>query len=453
MTRRLLTTLVALTSVAGLAAAEPERVIREGAGSRREKLDQMELTPFNQTLWSSMTDWTGGEPLNPTTTDGKVVVIYTWASYLNTSVRPMSIVRRIIEKYGDQGVVAVGLHSDEGWDGAAEVAEKRRANFPIAHDKGDAVRKALHSDQDPDFYIIDRAGQLRFADVDTASVERAVAQLVEESSQYAAATLDRMAEAERKAAEAARRAAPIRQNVSLDRLPASLPFPPPSEEAYAAADWPKMWKLGDIEKLFDLSSADREEDEPRPIPLPEDAEWVPGKPDTKGKITVVYFFTEEQRASWIGLNYGGIQELFNEMQKLQELHPRDLAVIGAIERHTNDSRRRDDDSNAEEQRRKAERIFNSFARLNYLNHTMLNDWEQGAVLQAVRGDSRSRNGEWPISYVALIDSSGTLRYHNTIALDTTRDEFNAALRTMLNNDPGVLARRAAEAEYLRKLRE
>src|SRR4030095_5940001 len=59
--------------------------------------------------------------------------------------------------------------------------------FAYGVDAQNEFRKALLSTQDPDFYIVDRAGNLRYADVETASVEGAVNFLVDETADTAAA--------------------------------------------------------------------------------------------------------------------------------------------------------------------------------------------------------------------------------------------------------------------------
>ncbi len=47
-------------------------------------------------------------------------------------------------------------------------------------DQGSKIKKALHADSYPDYYLIDRAGKLRIADLANHELERAVEALVTE---------------------------------------------------------------------------------------------------------------------------------------------------------------------------------------------------------------------------------------------------------------------------------
>src|SRR5690606_31481296 len=107
--------------------------------------------------------------------------------------------------------------------------------------------QALKVDQDPDFYIIDRAGRLRFADVHTNSVSDAVAEVVTETRDAAADLPDILA-AQRAAEEAARRrTGGINPEANLSDLP---DFDPQvGAEMYEAARWPERWKEFEEERL------------------------------------------------------------------------------------------------------------------------------------------------------------------------------------------------------------
>lgn len=65
-------------------------------------------------------------------------------------------------------------------DRMAAFAKEKGINYPIAIDtKGETV-KAFAVDSFPDYYVIDRAGKLRVADLANSELDRVVAQLLKE---------------------------------------------------------------------------------------------------------------------------------------------------------------------------------------------------------------------------------------------------------------------------------
>ena len=106
--------LVALATVPASA-----QVLRESSGQRRADLDRKELAPFSFG-WSSLTDWANGDALSSAATDGNVVLIMTWANWNPASTRLLPMVERLWTENQAKGLVVVGVHHDEGWEGAAE---------------------------------------------------------------------------------------------------------------------------------------------------------------------------------------------------------------------------------------------------------------------------------------------------------------------------------------------
>lgn len=451
--------LVAMIGVVGLIAGvsgAKDEIVREGVGERRAALDKMELTDFDQSLWSGLTEWVNGEAVTPTTVEGKVVLVYTWSAFLPTAVRPMSVVNRLAERFGERGLVVVGVHNDEGWEDAARTAERRRATFPIARDAGNAFREAMRVDQDPDFFVIDRSGRLRYADIETASVERAVAGLLDESVGEAQTLLDRMADAEARAAEDARRAARLRSRINL----ADLPWPdfaPPSEEAYASAAWPEMDTGDDTRRRRRSAPAG-----PVEINWNDELTWSPGFPEhTEGRVTLIYLFNPkaiEQSAR----GGGSLVEALQGLDQLQVAHARDLLVVGAMISPTQDNGRRR--RRGDEDEMKPEEIAERFRKMLEIpvNHVRVADLGGSIVTSRLTpnngegsGRSSRRGGQAFIGpYHILVSSDGVVRWHGNIASSRERyAEWEAALDTMLKVDPGVAARRAAEQAYIRSVTE
>jgi len=426
-------------AVGSLAAAAPADVIREGTGARREALNEMELKPFDQNLWSELSSWTNGDPITPSAIDGKVVVIYTFSSFLPQSLRPLVALDRLQKRYEDQGVVVVGVHHPQRFDDAERQVSRRRASIVFAHDADGRFRDALRVDQDPDLYVIDRAGHLRYADIETGSIDDALTELIAESPVAAGSVLDRRAQAKRDAEREARRSASLRSQVDLATLP-EVPFTMPGPEAFDDVDWPTFYEYQEPGRG---RGRDREEDSPRPISLPAEGNYKPAPPTEKpGRVTMLYFWTPDRgMAAW--------NEFYDEMQQIQREHPRDLQIVGvAVPVEQQNRGRRGND---EDEQRRVERLqkrFNEFFGRKPLNHTILDQIDGSGLLNEVAGGGSSRGGRgnYVIPYAALISSDGQLRWHGIYTWQ--QEEFRDAFQRILRDDPGVRARRDAEKAFI-----
>ena len=86
----------------------------------------------------------------------------------------------LASKHKDQGLVVLGVHTTgSGAKMAAFVAEQK-ITYPVAIDVDNKTTTAFGVDSYPDYYLIDRAGNLRVADLQNAAVDTAVATLLAE---------------------------------------------------------------------------------------------------------------------------------------------------------------------------------------------------------------------------------------------------------------------------------
>ncbi len=413
-------------------------VAREGSGERREALDAMERAPM-PAIWGDLTGWSSEEPIDEGDISGKVVLLVTWASWYPPSQRVLPLAERLYQAHAGDGLVVIGVHHPRGFERAASIAKARGVTFPIAHDAEGKVRETLRVDQDPDFYVIDRAGQLRYADIATGSVEDAVEELLAESREQAASLNERLEAMRRASEEAFRRTDAINQEVDLRNLP-EIPFTPPSDRDWALVEdkWPEMPE----------DRRSRRGDTVRKVQLSETMQMRPGMPATKGRAMVLYFW--HPGVLWTH------QKTMRFMDELQKKKGRDLVVIGVL---TPDSSRRT--------RRGEEDTFNDplvlgaalerTYRTKNLAHTLAFD-PTGSLMSSASGESRGRGG-FDIrtsrgrngnttelgAPAAVVSSDGTVRWYGF----STDPAFIAAVDQVLRIDPGVKARRAAEEEYIR----
>jgi len=414
-------TLAALLALAGQAVAQQDAtILREATGSRAATLGEMELKPFDSALWSSLSSWTNGEALDAAATEGKVVVIATWATWNQASTRVIPMLQSLKTKHEADGLLVVGVHHAQGWDKAEQILTQRRADFLDAHDSAGKFRQAIHADQDPDFYLIDRAGQLRFADIRTESVPAAVKLLLAEDVSAAASLSDRLAAKAAEADAALRKPRAIQSGLDMRSLP-EVPFLAPSPEAYARVKWPKPKE--------DDNSRNRNDSGPRALPVPESG-WISGvKPKTDGRAVVYYAWELDDPRS---------AEIARQMERLQTQLGRDVVIVGIC------TGIRSADRNSRNQEQIEPEVFlrrmQQFRASHGLTHPMIAD--PGGSQFSDSNRNRGSNED----YVAnVVSSDAILRWEGGVA----DPAFRAALDRVIDIDPGVQTRRAAEQAYIR----
>ncbi len=408
-----------------------DEIIREGDDERRDALNEMELTPFPLEWWDMVSDWRLGEAPTPETTDGKVVLIMTFSGWYPPSLRSLGVMSRLGEEHAQDGLVVVGIHDMEAWEDGVVEAQARNVTFAVGHDTENKFRETIMVDQDPDFYLIDRAGQLRYTDIETSSVETAVRMLLDESREDAATVIDRIADATRRAELEARRTGRINQSATLREIPA-VPFAMPSAEAYANLRWPRPPR--------NQSTPQGQEPEAiaRPVALPREG-WWPQPPSPLGRATVIYFVDRRVPQT---------VEMIGDMDDLQRRYSRDLNVIGSLSPILQDNSQptATPASPATDPMEVIRRAHENMG----LAHTLVLD-PAGALIGAAGGGTtttfsfNSGGGVSP-TYAAIASSDGIVRWFG----DATSTAFESAVREVARIDPGVKARRAAEDEYVRR---
>jgi len=413
----------ALLLAAGGRALGADNVVREGEGLRRMTLNTMELKPFPGEAWAGLTDWTNGRAVSAGDIDGKVVLILTWADWYPASKRAVAVASRLADTHAKEGLVVVAAHDPQGWAEAQKPAAGKDSAFLLAHDAKGEFRKALQVDQDPDFYVIDRAGQLRFADIATESVEGAIRQLLGETADTASGLSGKLAADAKAADEQRRRTDSIRQSVSLTDLP-EVPFPEPGPEVYAALKWPAPPKDPNAQQ------------DPNQVPplvklsIPE-AGFKPSRPELKGRAVLLYFWHPSLHETFL--------KVMPRMDLLQRQKGRDLAVIGVLTPMTDSSGQvlPGDNDPAKIQQR-----IDDLSGGGRLGHSLLLDL-QGTLLAASR---RNDTQAQALPFVAIMSSDGVMRWSGSMR----EPAFQAALDKVLTIDPAVNARRQAEEQYLRE---
>ena len=112
------------------------------------------------------TAWLNSPPLTPAGLRGKVVLVDFWTYTCINWLRTLPYVRAWAEKYKDQGLVVIGVHTPEfafehDIDNVRRAAKDMRVDYPIAIDNDYAIWRAFDNHYWPALYFIDAQGRIR----------------------------------------------------------------------------------------------------------------------------------------------------------------------------------------------------------------------------------------------------------------------------------------------------
>jgi thiol-disulfide isomerase/thioredoxin len=135
------------------------------------------------------TGWLNSQPLTAASLRGKVVLVQFWTYTCINWLRTLPYVHAWAEKYNDQGLVVIGVHTPEfsfekNFDNVRRAARDMRVVYPIAVDNDYAIWRAFNNQYWPALYFVDARGHIRhhqFGEGDYERSERVIQQLLAET--------------------------------------------------------------------------------------------------------------------------------------------------------------------------------------------------------------------------------------------------------------------------------
>lgn len=135
------------------------------------------------------TGWLNSPPLTAEGLRGKVVVVDFWTYSCINWLRTLPYVRAWAEKYKDQGLVVIGVHSPEfefekDVSNVLWAAKDMKVDYPIAIDSDHALWRAFNNQYWPALYFVDAQGRIRhhkFGEGDYEQSEKVIQQLLAEA--------------------------------------------------------------------------------------------------------------------------------------------------------------------------------------------------------------------------------------------------------------------------------
>lgn len=135
------------------------------------------------------TDWLNSPPLTREQLKGKVVLVDFWTYSCINCLRTLPYVRAWAEKYKDQGLVVIGVHTPEfafekNIDNVKKAVADLKVGYPVALDNDFAIWRAFNNQYWPAHYFIDAKGQIRhhhFGEGNYDESERVIQRLLAEA--------------------------------------------------------------------------------------------------------------------------------------------------------------------------------------------------------------------------------------------------------------------------------
>lgn len=137
--------------------------------------------------FNKITKWFNSDPLVMADLKGKVVLINFWTYSCLSCVRNLPYFEQWHQKYGNQGLVVVGVHTPEYafekvTTSLEDVLARYKVTYPIAQDNSYALWNAYDNQFWPAIYLIDKEGKIvytQFGDGPYDLTENAINNLLE----------------------------------------------------------------------------------------------------------------------------------------------------------------------------------------------------------------------------------------------------------------------------------
>jgi thiol-disulfide isomerase/thioredoxin len=138
---------------------------------------------------STATTWINSPPIGAEQLRGKVVLIDFWTYTCINWRRTVPYLRAWVERYGESGLLLVGVHSPEfafehDLDNVRQAITQIGVAYPVAVDNDFAIWRAFGNEYWPALYVFDSRGRLRhqvFGEDGYVEAERVIRQLLEEA--------------------------------------------------------------------------------------------------------------------------------------------------------------------------------------------------------------------------------------------------------------------------------
>jgi len=158
-----------------------------GAAASTQAAQAAQTTPAAPDF-ANIEKWHNSAPLSMAQLRGKVVLVDFWTYTCINCIRTLPYVRGWYDKYKDQGLVVVGVHTPEypverSSANVASALKRFDIRYPVAQDNRYATWEAYSNQYWPATYLIDKQGKIVYThfgegnyDVTEATIRKLLAQ-------------------------------------------------------------------------------------------------------------------------------------------------------------------------------------------------------------------------------------------------------------------------------------
>ena len=112
-------------------------------------------------------EWVNSDPITMESLRGKVVLIDFWTYTCVNCIRTLSFLREWHDRYSDEGLVIVGVHTPEFefeklYDNVVEATKDEGVVWPVVQDNEFSVWRSYSNRYWPAKYLIDQTGEVRY---------------------------------------------------------------------------------------------------------------------------------------------------------------------------------------------------------------------------------------------------------------------------------------------------
>jgi thiol-disulfide isomerase/thioredoxin len=116
-------------------------------------------------------------PLTLSSLKGKVVLVYIWTYTCINSIRPMPYIHDWNQKYSNNGLVIVGVHSPEfqfekNFTNVKDAVQRFGITYPVVLDSDHGTWNAYENNYWPRYYLIDTQGNIRYDHIGEGSYDQ-----------------------------------------------------------------------------------------------------------------------------------------------------------------------------------------------------------------------------------------------------------------------------------------
>jgi thiol-disulfide isomerase/thioredoxin len=186
LSRRKTTTAVALfAATVAISAAAIATLVASPAASAALSPAASLVDNGNRTAapeFTGIDKWLNSDPLTMQQLRGKVVLVDFWTYTCINCIHVLPYVKTWNQKYKDQGLVVVGVHTPEypferDTDNVRKAIKRFDITFPVAQDNRYATWNAYANQYWPAFYLVDKKGHVAYTHFGEGDYEQTEAKI------------------------------------------------------------------------------------------------------------------------------------------------------------------------------------------------------------------------------------------------------------------------------------